>query len=237
MRHCIIIPCYNEEERLNLNALGSYLRAAQDYQIVLVNDGSIDDTEMVCNKLLANYPHQVQVISLEKNSGKAAAVRFGMQTALSQSKPLSIGFLDADLSTPLHEYQSLVASLDFQKNTFAMATRILNQKKINYSKGRIFGRIMVNLFTKRLFQLDYKDTQCGAKVFSADTAKKLFKEPFTNKWLFDIELILRYHAKFPGQKITEYELQTWSQADGSKMKLSDKIMMPWGMLNIYRKYF
>lgn len=237
MKHYVVIPCYNEERRLNIQAFSSFLTEYQNYFLVFVNDGSTDNTKQLCQEIMHAHPNNVQCISLSKNMGKATAVAHGIKQVLSSTnKAQSLGFLDADLSTPLQEYANLVYSARGNEIKFTMAKRVLYQKNIKYSKGRVIGRLGINFLIKHLYKLNYEDTQCGAKVFSIDVARKIFNESFTSTWLFDIELILRFKQYFPQDDIMEYNLLHWTQADGSKMKLKHKLLMPIVIFRIYTKY-
>lgn len=95
----IVIPCYNEEARLEPNTYSRFLRANPTFAFVLVNDGSTDATLSVVRSLENEFPGQVTVIDQQPNRGKAEAVRIGLLTACARAS--LVGFWDADLATPL----------------------------------------------------------------------------------------------------------------------------------------
>src|SRR5262245_52958150 len=107
----IVVPCYNEVARLSVNDFLKFLRENPDYFICFVNDGSKDDTAAVLNELENTLHGQINVLNLEQNSGKAEAVRRGMEVLLGKNDISALGFLDADLSTPLSEFHKLKEQL------------------------------------------------------------------------------------------------------------------------------
>ncbi len=100
---CIIIPCYNEELRLNESAFDLFLSKGQSFSFIFVNDGSKDNTLIVLKKFKNKWPEKVEIVDLAINMGKAEAVRTGINLAISCKYYDYVGFLDADLSTPLSE--------------------------------------------------------------------------------------------------------------------------------------
>lgn len=235
MKHFIVIPCYNEAKRLNLVVLSNYLATNPEYNICFINDGSQDNTAVICADFVRRHANQSSLISLPDNQGKAQAILKGIRSLFEKEAFDSIGFLDADLSTPLEEYQSLL-NVSLSKSFMGIAKREIKNKGIAYKGTRIFGRRTISFIAKSLFKLPYEDTQCGAKVFSRDVAKILFESPFVSNWLFDLELILRFHKNFSALRINEYSLKRWTQRDGSKMLFKHKLMMPFEIYKIYKYY-
>ena len=96
----VLIPCYNEELRLNLAAFGRFLRSESRCRLLFVNDGSRDGTLKLLRRLEQEHARRVDVIDLSRNSGKAEAVRCGVRYALERGADY-VGYWDADLATPL----------------------------------------------------------------------------------------------------------------------------------------
>ncbi|HUE71896.1 MAG TPA: glycosyltransferase, partial [Pirellulaceae bacterium] len=162
----VVIPCYNEAQRLPAEAIRAYLRDHPSISFVLVNDGSCDDTADVLGELAAEMPGQATVVSLEKNQGKAEAVRQGILAALENS-PQFVGYWDADLATPLDEidrFRSIL--LERPELLVAMGSRVrLLGRRIERSAARHYlGRIFATCASLALAMPVY-DTQCGAKLF------------------------------------------------------------------------
>ena len=97
---CVVIPCYNEEKRLNVPAVSAFLSEQPKLMLVFVDDGSRDGTGVMLEELVKRFPWQIRVVTLERNGGKAEAVRAGMAAAVESEAPL-VGYWDADFSTPL----------------------------------------------------------------------------------------------------------------------------------------
>ena len=111
MASCIIvIPCYNEAERLDTSKFLTYLSHSPDVSLLFVNDGSRDETIEVLRRM-QDGTQQVQVLDKQQNGGKGEAVREGMLHALSQSGVHFVGFWDADLATPLEAIGDLLEVL------------------------------------------------------------------------------------------------------------------------------
>ena len=101
----IVVPCYNEEKRLQSEAFLNFIDLNEQYTICFVNDGSQDNTSVFLQTLCSRYPERLLLIDNKHNQGKAEAIR-GAMTQL-QGKYTYIGFCDADLATPLEEFYRL----------------------------------------------------------------------------------------------------------------------------------
>src|SRR3954470_6062577 len=103
----VVVPCYNEAERLDSGAFREFARSNSDVSFLFVNDGSVDRTQDLLEELHRDDPVAFRSHRLERNLGKAEAVRRGMLLAM-ESRPAYVGYWDADLATPLE------AILDFR---------------------------------------------------------------------------------------------------------------------------
>ena len=240
----IIVPCYNEEKRLDTNAFRTYLGRNPDIGVLFVDDGSKDKTFKVISDFSAATNGQAQVLKLDKNSGKAEAVRQGiMNSTHSYPECKYTGYWDADLATPLEEIQRFIECLD--KNPaqlMAMGARVkllgreIHRKKARHYIGRIFAT-----FASMTLRLPVYDTQTGAKLFRTGThIEQIFGTPFQTSWIFDVEIIARLISignADPSQQIVEIPLRTWIDVAGSKIKLSDGFKAFFDLLKISRTYF
>lgn len=228
----VIIPCYNEGERLK-NSLEHFRDCP--YRLIFVNDGSSDNTREF---LEANIHAPDRVLSLDKNSGKAEAVRRGMLYLMSLQEYEEVqwaAFWDADLATPVSE---LADFLDFAaRNGGADAVygsrimRLGSNIKRNFSR-HVLGRLYCTLISA-LFGIKCYDTQCGAKVFRKSTLEQAFLEPFISRWVFDVEIILRLNAF----KQLECPVKKWEDVKGSKIApLKAFASVAFDILKIRRKY-
>jgi hypothetical protein len=180
------------------------------------------------------------VLDLKKNGGKAEAIRQGV-LSVQEGQYDYIGYLDADLATPLEELPRL---MEYTAKTpapyFIMGSRIkllgfskIDRKLSRHYIGRIFATVVSNML-----QLSVYDTQCGAKLIKSEIAKELFKKPFLSKWLFDVELLFRLKKLRQDYKSRIYEvpLRRWQDVAGSKIKLSYYFKAPLDLLRINFKY-
>ena len=108
----VVIPCYNEEERLLGTEFKDFAHSNLGYHLCFVNDGSTDNTLKVLEELRKGNESNISIYDCEKNGGKAEAVRLGMLHMAKDTQLDYIGFLDADLSTDFRDFDDLVETLD-----------------------------------------------------------------------------------------------------------------------------
>lgn len=236
MKSCLIIPCYNEEKRLQIDAFRDFVDNQTQVDLLFVNDGSRDRTSEVLKKIEGP---RVQILSLEKNGGKAEAVRQGVLTLLAENRYGKIGFWDADLSTPLMESLRMVDHLtilpDMQMVFGCRLMRLgarVERLWIRHLFGRAFATVVSNMLDVKVY-----DTQCGAKMFRAETAELVFKEPFVSRWFFDVEILWRFLlAGRSLQNVYEMPVHEWIHRSGSKLTPMNFITAYWDLLMIGRHY-
>ena len=226
-RLSLVIPCYNEEQRLPADELRTFEVPGVDLELVLVNDGSSDGTLRLLESLRDENPARFKVVNLAKNSGKAEAVRQGILAAI-ETKPDYVGFWDADLATPLTELPRFVEVLDTRPNVqmvMGARVRLLGRDISRHASRHYFGRVGATLISQTL-RLAVYDTQCGAKLFrvTGDT-RHVFSTPFLSRWIFDVEIIARYVRLWgrdvAARSIVEQPVTRWHDVKGSKLKSHD----------------
>lgn len=200
----IIIPAYNEEGRIgnSIEKISKYF-VNEDYEIIVIDDGSSDRTREVVSKF-----ENVKLNEKRKNRGKGYSVKEG----IFMSKGEIILVSDADLSTPIEEFAKLNKYLG--KYDIIIGSRALKDSKVQNNifrklLGR-FGNLLIRFVVK-----DIKDTQCGFKLFKADVAKKLFNKQTIDGFGFDFEIL--FLAQKNNYKIKEVPV-VWKNAEGSKVK-------------------
>jgi glycosyltransferase involved in cell wall biosynthesis len=234
----IVVPCFNEAERLDGQAFLDYVRSQADVGILFVDDGSTDGTRRALEGLAAQ-DDGIGVHVLEQNSGKAEAVRQGVLRAF-DADPEIVGYLDADLATPLDAVAEIRALLDADPEVLlAMGSRVkLLGRKIERSKARHYiGRVFATLASTML-GLSVYDTQCGAKLFRVTpVTREIFSEPFMTGWVFDVELMARLQKHADGERvIREHPLRQWLDVAGSKVRFTDGLKAGWDLLRIGWRY-
>lgn len=215
----IVIPCFNECKRLKVTELRKFIALHPEILFIFVNDGSSDNTIESLGKIVLG--NSSKIINLPTNQGKAEAVRQGMLEAVKFN--CICGFWDADLATPLSEIPLMTAVL--QKNSFACVVGSRWQHLGNCCIKRnwfrhIISRVLAT-FISLYLKLPIYDSQCGAKLFSAEAAQIVFKEPFITRWLFDVEIIRRLQQQYGmlTPQVCEFPLNQWVEAEGSKLSL------------------
>lgn len=237
---CIIIPFFNEQNRIQTEGFLSFIQNQKDYSLMLVDDGSSDQTLEVLTSMKEHFPAQIDVLSLAHNVGKAEAVRQGVLKAHSIGYFDFFGFMDGDLATPLEEATRFIDYFSNHKIQFVSGSRVkLFGWDIHRSlKRHYFGRVFAT-YVSYLFGLEIYDTQCGAKFFTNSMAQDLFKEPFVSKWFFDIELFIRLRnrmGKHFNESLIEIPLLHWHEIGESKLGLNDFLKTPLELRRIKRHY-
>ena len=244
-RLCLVIPCYNEAARLDMHAFRDYLAGHSGVRFLFVDDGSSDNTAAVLKDLCDGFEDRAEFLECKPNAGKAEAVRKGVLHAIQSYDLDSVGFWDADLATPLAAvlpFAGVLARRPDIEMVFGSRVQLLgrsvNRSPLRHYLGRVFATV-----ASITLRLPIYDTQCGAKLFRADSnLKTVFAEPFISKWVFDVEIVARY-SKLCGHDdrhlqgcIYEFALEKWTDVAGSKVKPGDFFTAMLDLLKIKRRY-
>jgi glycosyltransferase involved in cell wall biosynthesis len=245
---CIIVPCYNEANRLPVDTFLDYARQHPSVQFCLVDDGSSDTTRTILEGMQTILPAQIVALILSQNQGKAGAVRAGMlhmiRTELQQANRLPdyLGFFDADLATPLDAIGDLTTVLDKRPELdMVLGSRIkhlgsdIQRKVFRHYSGRFIATLISNIL-----DLPVYDSQCGAKLFRRPCVSYLFSQSFISPWLFDVELLARLiqrygHTEVLGH-VAEFPLRQWTEKSDSRIQPSYYIKLWYELYRIYRHY-
>jgi glycosyltransferase involved in cell wall biosynthesis len=220
--YSIIIPAYNEGQRITatLDKVLAYIgQEGWDAEVIVVDDGSRDETPAIARGYAQRHP-AVRVLQNPGNRGKGYSVRNGMLNARGDL----LLFSDADLSSPIYEAQKLFAALR-QGAEVAIGSRWL-QRELQTERQpfyrQLFGRLF-NLHLRVMLGLNFKDTQCGFKAFTARAAKALFSRQKIERWGFDPELL--FLARKFGLPVREVAVE-WAHDQRSKISyLKDGLHM------------
>jgi dolichyl-phosphate beta-glucosyltransferase len=236
MKLSIIIPAYNEEKRIKptihhiLETFDNYKLNKSEYEIIIVNDGSKDQTYKII-KELSDENENIKIIDCYKNSGKGKAIRLGVAKANGDI----LVIYDADAATPakfIIEYSTLIQSGAYD---IIIGSRELGLK-LNYDVSyykfrRLSGRIFTLL--SKIVITGYKDTQCGFKLFKNEVGKRLFSMMQESGYAWDVELLAL--AKIFSYKVKEVPID-WHHKMGSKINMiSDSISMIFQLLKIKKR--
>ncbi len=209
----VIIPVYNEGKiiRRNLGVIDDYLRTLDlEYEIVVVNDGSSDDT---LQEVTAITDKHLCLISYAENKGKGFAINRGMMTARGRYRL----FMDMDLSTELTEIPKFLQCVREGRGDICVGNRnavgLLAQKRPWYRA--LLGRIFAALSSLSSgYQLE--DFTCGFKIFTREACEKIFPRQQIYGWAFDTELICIAHQL--GLRVQQLPV-AWHHHGNSKVRL------------------
>lgn len=239
----VVIPCYQEAKRLPQEEYLSFSRGNPGMFLLFVNDGSNDGTQAVLEELKKQANGNIEVLDLKRNLGKAEAVRLGINHLINSLDLEYVGFLDADLSTPLSEYKHLLNFIASNKSVKMVCGARIRRMGANIERSwsrHCIGRILATVTGLLILKIPVYDTQCGAKIFDLNLARSIFKEQFVSRWFFDIEIYCRVINNAGYEEalkiIYEVPLQAWRHAAASKITLKTLLSVPLEMFKIYLKY-
>jgi dolichyl-phosphate beta-glucosyltransferase len=214
-RLSVVIPAYNEAARLGpyLDEVRGYLDTAYpgEYEVLVVDDGSTDDTAGLVRRAAAGWP-RLRLISHEVNKGKGAAVRTGVLASTGRR----VLFADADGATPIAEEWRLAAALAGGA-ALAAGSRYVPGPGVSRDRNlrrAVAGAVFAQA-ARRLVGVAVRDTQCGFKMFDAAAGRALFAAGAETGYLFDVELLAL--AERYGYAVAEVAIN-WSERPGSKVR-------------------
>jgi glycosyltransferase involved in cell wall biosynthesis len=236
----IIVPCYNEAGRLNSGEFLEWGRRSPDLHFLFVNDGSTDGTKELLIRMSQACPERIRSVDLERNGGKAEAVRRGFLESFASGYEV-IGYWDADLSTPLEAIPVFCRILEDRVADTVIGSRVrllgrqIRRRPLRHYLGRLFATC-----ASLAIGLPVYDTQCGAKIFrNTERLRLVFRTPFRVNWTFDVEILARFlllerihGGPKIGERFVEHPLERWDDVPGSKLKGRDFIRGAWEILKI-----
>ncbi len=216
MNLSIIIPAHNEEKRI-LKTLESYVsffkEKYKDFEIIVVANACEDRTVEVVEKVRKEFK-EIKLLDFKKG-GKGFAIQEGFKEALKSDSEL-IGFVDADNATPAYAYYDLVKNIDNYDGIIASRYVRGSIVRPRQSFVRILASRVFNFIVRSLFLFNFRDTQCGAKLFKKNAVKKVMPSLSLTQWAFDIDIL--YNLKKQGYKIKEHPT-FWQDVEDSKLNL------------------
>jgi len=215
MKLSIVIPAYNEENRIK-NTLDSYYNFfskefGKDFEIIVIVNGSDDTTQEVVKSLAFKYK-QIKFKNFPDKIGKGGAIIEGFKIADGDL----IGFVDADMATPPMAFYDLVRSL--RNYDGIVASRWIKGAKIDRKQplSRRIASRGFNIIVRLLFNIRIRDTQCGCKLFINRAIKSVVNDLGITQWGFDVDLL--YKLKKKNFKVKEIPT-VWNDKEGSKLKI------------------
>jgi dolichyl-phosphate beta-glucosyltransferase len=231
----IIIPVYNEEQKIrhDITAASDFLsRHKMTGEIIVVDDGSSDQTSEVVEGTTVDEGVSLKIIAYKEHTGKGKAVKTGIMEAGSDL----IMFIDSGNCVPYKNIFSGIALLKDGKCEIAHGSRFITGSLIKRSRTA-YRKLVSFLFRKYIRILspipgDLTDTQCGLKIYRKESAHDLYGACITDGFLFDVEIILRAREK--GYRIREFPIE-WTSDPDSRLSVSRTLLSMFSELRSIRK--
>ena len=233
----LIVPCYNEGKKLkkNIDKIVTFMEETflVEYEILIVNDGSTDNTIDDVLQLKEEYPNIVRLIHYKDNKGKGYAVKRGILDACGDF----LIFMDADLSTDITAIPEAVKELE--KFPIVIGSRRMKESEITEVQTGV-RKIMgtgCKTYTNIKLGLNLSDTQCGFKGFHTNIAKQIAEKMTINHWAFDAEML--YIAKLNGIAVKEIPVKWENDSDSrvSPYSASMEFMKDLGKIKSNKKKY
>lgn len=244
----IVVPCFNEATRLPKTTFQQFTDERTDIGFIFVDDGSTDSTLSILLDLCSANPSRTTCLQMKTNSGKAEAVRRGIQAALALGAQFT-GYWDADLATPLNAIEPMREIARRRSELTAilgcripMLGRDIRRKPLRRFQSRLFAKA-----TSRVLKTPVFDTQCGAKLLRNNSSvQQIFGSPFLTRWIFDVEWLARLSVilgsnQSPGshqslsESVYEFPLEHWQEVEGSKLTFKAALKAATQLRTISRK--
>jgi glycosyltransferase involved in cell wall biosynthesis len=197
----VIIPVYNQERKITM-LLESVKEALNltllNYEIIIVNDGSLDNTSNLLLKEEKRDSH-IQVISYPQNKGKGHAVRTGIMKTHGDI----VLFVDGDLDITPGVIKDYVKEL--QNCDLVIASKNHPLSKVNAPRSRKFLSRAFNLFVRITTGIKLKDTQSGLKAGDGNALRTIFNIMVSERYAFDVEMLAI--ATVLGMRIKELPIE------------------------------
>jgi len=222
IRYSLVIPAYNEEKRIGtlFDTITGF-----DGELIVVCDGTDTTAEVVERIAQKRADLLIRCLHFEKRLGKGGGVIAGLAAARA---PL-VGYVDADGSTSLDELKSLFSQLGAYDGVFGSRWVPGSHLQVRQGLLRQLESRGFNLFIRLLFGLDFRDTQCGAKVFKKSAIDAVLPLMVSRGFEFDVELLWRLTGA--GYKIREVPI-AWQNKGDSRVRKRDMIMMLAGLFRV-----
>lgn len=228
------MPAYNESGRIAASieeTVRTFNEFGCDWELIVMDDGSTDDTFEIANRLSEQYPKHLIVKKNPYNLGKGRALK----KALHYLSGDYVVFLDADMDLHPVQVQTLFDIMRLDDADIVIGSKLHPNSVVNYPLQRKIFSFVYYLLVRLLFNLPCHDTQTGLKLFKAEVVRKVFHRILVKKFAFDLEVLV--NANHLGYRITEAPIVLNSQRRYGRIGVSSVFTTFWDTLAVfYRMY-
>lgn len=231
--YSFLLPAFNEAERIGktLQVMTEALTSNQikDYEIIVIDDGSEDQTKKVVQECMRKYKN-IKMIENEKNIGKGYSLKKGVLIAEKDF----VFFYDADLEITIETLMFFIQYIEEHDPTVIIGSKLHNDSKVGYSKIRKLLSLGYFMFIKILFRMRIKDTQTGIKAFKKEVIKEAMQNTLSERFTFDLEIL--YKILKNNHEIKELPVEIVHRQTSSSIKPQTILHMFGQTLKIYWQY-
>lgn len=224
----VIVPAYMEGQKIgpNLRKLTDALdRIGTDYEVIVVSDGSTDDTYQQALKVAGRH---VKVFGYSPNMGKGFALRFGFER--STGDPVT--FIDADMELHPKEIGIFVKLMEIYECDVVVGSKRHPQSQVHYPGLRRMQSWAYQQLIRVLFDLNVSDTQTGLKLFRRDALQAVLPYMLVRRWAYDLEFFviarMRGYGKFiEAPVVLDYQFASTTRPRDAVQVLRDTLKIWW----------
>lgn len=229
----VIMPAYNEAEVIKRNVyetINTFQGFKQDFEIIIIDDGSTDDTWQEIKELTDKFPN-IKVTRNMKNYGKGRALKKGIRLASGKY----IVFLDSDIDLHPAQIETFFDIMRLDNADVVIGSKRHPNSILNYPLQRKIISTVYFFLIKIMFGLPIRDTQTGLKLFKGEVIKNIFPKIVVRAFAFDLEILANVHRL--GYKIAEAPVRIDTQRKFSRIGIRDLINTGIDTLRVfYRMY-
>ena len=228
----VVMPAFNEGSNIRKNvseSCAAFKELGIPFEIVVVNDGSRDNTEEEIKAACSENP-EVKLVSYYANGGKGNALKAGFKA----TEGNIVTFVDADLELHPRQLKRFFVEMKQHNADIVIGSKRHPESIINYPAKRWILSKGYNLFIRSLFGLNLTDTQPGLKLFRREVLEKELPKVFVKRWAFDLELLV--NSDMDGFKIVEAPLELhYTRENGGRIGVKDVFHIFHDTLGIYSR--
>ncbi len=218
----VIMPAFNESENILRNLIECVQTLSQfnyDFEVIVVDDGSSDNTHLHAARVLSRHPELVRIVRYDNNLGKGNALICGTCYATGDY----VVFLDADMELHPSQLPVFFEIMELGGADVVIGSKRHPASKVNYPLVRHIYSAVYYGIVRLLFGLPVKDTQTGLKLFKASVLRRVFPRILAKRFAFDIEVLTNAHRL--GYRITDAPVTLHYQRKFGRIKMHDVYVM------------